>query len=69
MLTEEEYKEYEDWLGDLYDSPLGDTMLLNALQNCGVDSWEGYEFALDCYHEYAEEYYIENVKGTNNNVA
>ena len=30
-----------------YEALLADSRLLQALQNAGVDNWEGYEFALE----------------------
>lgn len=30
-----------------YEELLDDQKLLNALQACGVDNWDGYGFALD----------------------
>ena len=68
MIAEEEYKEYEDWFEDIQDTPLRDSLMLNALLYCGVDNWEGYEIAQEAFIESTLDYYIENVKGTNNNV-
>jgi hypothetical protein len=36
-------KEYEEFLDD--------ARLLNCLRNAGVDNWEGWDIAMDEYHE------------------
>lgn len=42
-ISEEEYKELLD-----------NQRFLLALQNAGVDNWEGYDYALDEYHQEEE---------------
>ena len=39
-ITEREYAELQE-----------DSAFLNCLRNAGVDNWEGYEFALEEFHE------------------
>ena len=34
-----------------YEALLADSRLLVALQNAGVDNWEGYEFAMEALDE------------------
>ena len=34
-----------------YESLLEDSKFLRALENAGVDNWEGYDFARDLYDE------------------
>ena len=38
-----------------HESALEDSMWITALENAGVDNWEGYEFAMDIYQEMKEE--------------
>lgn len=34
-----------------FDDLVDDQNLLNALQNAGVDNWEGYDYAMEEYQE------------------
>ncbi len=38
-----------------FDSLQEDSLMLVALQNAGVDNWQGYDFAMDLFNEYKEE--------------
>jgi hypothetical protein len=38
-----------------YESLLEDAKWLRALENAGVDNWEGYDFARDLYNEDEDE--------------
>ncbi len=37
-----------------YDSLVEDAFLLQCLQNAGVDNWEGWDYALQEFHNEAE---------------
>jgi hypothetical protein len=35
---------------DEYEELFNDSVLLNACRNAGIDNWDGWEFALEEYH-------------------
>ena len=37
-----------------YDQLVDDALLLNCLRNAGVDNWDGWDFAIEAYHEQTE---------------
>lgn len=39
----------------MYDELLEDSRWLVALQNAGVDNWNGYDFARELYNEESDE--------------
>ena len=38
-----------------YDKFIEDSLMLNALIEAGVDSWEGYQIAMDIYNAWLDE--------------